>query len=265
MLTKIDVDGALSAIERDGYAILPGLVPEAILCDIEAALSADYARATAEGELFDGGGTISGHLNCYPGPMARPAFEAVRERGVTDIVASRTPEAVDRLRVTMNYNLPGSRDQHYHPDGLYVEEFLICNVAVVDTDLTNGAIDVLPGTHRQFYKFWQYALQRKYRSSTRVCMSRGDAIVRLSTVWHRGMANRSSAARPMLSFTFGEASAPPGDPFETPEGRAQFLPNWYGTDRAGALRERIFTTAPWSYSTLRFARSLVGNKGYSHW
>ena len=49
--------------------------------------------------------------------------------------------------------------QHYHSDGLYMEEFLICNVAVVDTDLENGAIDVLPGTNREFYKFWRYAVR----------------------------------------------------------------------------------------------------------
>ena len=58
----------------------------------------------------------------------------------------------------MNFNLPGSVAQHYHMDGLYPEEFLICNIAVVDTDLVNGAIDVLPGTNREFYKFWRYAL-----------------------------------------------------------------------------------------------------------
>lgn len=265
MFTAVDVDAALTAIDRDGYVVLPGVVPEEVLHNIEDELVADYARATGDGGLFQGGGTISGHLNCYPGAMARPAYDAVRESGVIDVVAARTPDVVDRLRVTMNFNLPGSADQHYHPDGLYTEEFLICNVAVVDTDLSNGAIDLLPGTHRRFYKFWQYAVHRKYRSSTRVSMSRGDVLLRLSTVWHRGMSNPSTAARPMLSFTFGEASAPEGDPFETETGRAQFLPNWYGTNRAGAMRERVFVAAPWTYSTYRFARSLVGNKGYSHW
>ena len=75
----------------------------------------------------------------------------------------------------MNFNLPGSVAQHYHTDGLYTEEFLICNIAVVDTDLVNGALDVLPGTHQRFYKFWRYALERKYRLTTRLPMQRGDA------------------------------------------------------------------------------------------
>ena len=57
----------------------------------------------------------------------------------------------------MNFNLPGSVPQHYHMDGLYIDDFLICNIAVIDTDLVNGAIDVLPGTNREFLPFWKYA------------------------------------------------------------------------------------------------------------
>ena len=55
-------------------------------------------------------------------------------------------------------NLPGSIEQHYHIDGLYTDDFLICNVAVIDTDLVNGAIDLLPGTNRQFIPYWKYAV-----------------------------------------------------------------------------------------------------------
>ena len=66
----------------------------------------------------------------------------------------------------------------------------------------------------------------------------------------------------MLSFTFGENSAPPADAFDTD---IVFVPNWYGTGRADEVRERIFATVPWVYSSMRFARSLVGNKGYASW
>ena len=78
------------------------------------------------------------------------------------------PDIADSVRATLNFNLPGSVAQHYHMDGLYTKDFLICNIAVVDTDLVNGAIDVLPGTNREFYKFWRYAVERKYRLTTRV-------------------------------------------------------------------------------------------------
>jgi hypothetical protein len=74
------------------------------------------------------------------------------------------------------------------------------------------------------------------------------------------MPNRSSKARPMLSVTIGERSAPPSDPFD---GDIRFHANWYRTDRLGALRERVFVAAPISYSAYRFAKSLRGDKGYS--
>ena len=57
-------------------------------------------------------------------------------------------------------------------------------------------IDVLPGTHRRFYKFWRYAVERKYRLSTRVCLEQGDVVLRMSTLWHRGMPNKTANASP---------------------------------------------------------------------
>lgn len=265
VLTAAEVSEALGAIERDGFVHLPGIVPREELVEFADHLAAEYRAARERGELFDGGGSFSGHLNCFPGERSRFIHEALVDAGVLDIVAARSPDRVDEVRATTNYNLPGSSAQHYHPDGLYVEEFLICNIAVVDTDLENGAIDLLPGTHTSFHKFWQYARDRLYRRSTRIPMRAGDVLVRLSTVWHRGMPNTTDRPRPMMSLTFGEASAPPGDPFAINDGRVVFTPNWYGTDRTSQLRERLFVSQPWIYSSLRFGRSLFGDKGYSSW
>ena len=138
-------------------------------------------------------------------------------------------------------------------------------MAVVDTDTVNGALDVLPGTHSRHYKFWRYAVERKYRLSTRVVMRRGDAVLRRSTLWHRGMPNRSSEPRPMMAVTFGEACALDGDPFADNGGVPFFFPNWFSTSRFGQLREQLYTKVPLSYSTYRFIRSLHGTKGYSTW
>lgn len=264
-LTVDDVDDVVARIETDGYAVIRGVVPREPLAQVANALGAEYERQRASGELFNGGGTLSGHLNCFPGEHTRFVHDALRERGVLDLIEALSPDELERIRVTMNFNLPGSRAQHYHSDGLFTEGFYICNIAVIDTDLTNGAIDLLPGTHQRFYKFYDYALQRKYRSSTRLCMEQGDVLIRKSTLWHRGMPNHTSEPRPMMSITFGETSAPEGDAFRVHEGRVRFYPNWYGTSRIGQYHERAVVTMPWLYSGFRFARSLVGNKGYSSW
>lgn len=247
------------AIDRDGYVVLRGVVSPERLAELRSALISAYEQA----EKFKGGGAFSGHLNCFPGAGSRFVYDELAAAGIVDLVREMNPAWASRVRATMNFNLPGSVAQHYHMDGLYLEDFLVCNVAVVDTDLANGAIDVLPGTHRRFYKFWQYAVQRKYRLTTRLPMQAGDLLIRRSTLWHRGMPNTTQTPRPLMSITFGEASAPDGDPFAVNDGEIFFFPNWYSTSRLGRIRERVFVTAPITYSSYRFVRSLWGNKGYA--
>jgi ectoine hydroxylase-related dioxygenase (phytanoyl-CoA dioxygenase family) len=258
-----DVEDARRSLDELGYAVFRNVVSTGGLTELANSLRREYERALAAGELFEGGGRISGHLNFFPGEQARFVHDELVARGVIDLIGAIAPEPVRAMRVAGNFNLPGSVPQHYHSDGAYTDDFLICNIALVETNVTNGAIDVLPGTHKRFYKFWDYAIRGTYRLSTRLPLGQGDVLLRRSTLWHRGMPNRSSAPRPMMALTFGEKCAPAGDPFRTNDGRMHFFPNWYGTNRLGRIRERIFVTVPMSYSAYRFVRSLYGNKGYA--
>ena len=263
VLTRESVDELLKKLDVDGYVILRDVVSQDRLEQFHTELMRQFHDVRDEGRLFSGGGMITGHLNCFPGEHARFIYEEIADYGIVEVARARDAASAERPRATLNFNLPGSVAQHYHMDGLYTDEFLICNVAVVDTDVHNGAFDVLPGTHREFMKFWRYAVERKYRLSTRVPLRQGDAILRLSTTWHRGTPNLSDTARPMAAITFGELSAPEGDPFAVNGGEMAFYPNWYGTDRLGQLRERTYAALPLSYSAYRFVRSLYGKKGYS--
>ncbi|MCU1504875.1 MAG: kanJ [Ilumatobacteraceae bacterium] len=253
----------MQALDEVGFVVLPGLVDPGALDKLHRVVDDGFTNGMAAGPLFEGGGFFSGHLNCYPGRGAEFAYDEVRASGVFDMVRLMNPVWADRPRVTLNYNMPGSVAQHYHMDGIYTQDFLICNVAVVDTDLVNGALDVLPGTNREFYPFWKYAVQRKFKDSTRVPLRQGDVVVRRSTLWHRGMPNRSAVARPMLAVTFGEVHEPNVDPFLQNGGEIEFYPNWFRPTRLGRLREKTFVKAPITYSAYRFARSLYGNKGYA--
>jgi hypothetical protein len=265
VLSMAEIDDARRCITRDGYAVFRDVVSKERLELLRDLLDDEYEAARTSGTLFGGGGSISGHLNCFPGASARFVHDDVRDRGIIDVVRALKPDATEQMRVTMNFNLPHSVAQHYHADGLFAEQFLICNVAVVDTDVSNGAMDVLPGTHTEFVKFWRYSLDRTYRRTTRVPLRQGDALLRLSTLWHRGMPNHTDRPRPLMSLTFGEKSVPTGDPFLVNEGKVLFYPNWYSTSRLGQLRERAYVAAPWSYSIYRFLRSLHGEKGNTSW
>jgi hypothetical protein len=246
----------IAQLESDGYALLSGIVSVDRLTEFADEILAAYEEL----DPFRGGGSISGHLNCYPGEASRFILTELETAGICDLIGSIRAGRDDRVRATLNFNRPGSVAQHYHMDGAFADDFLICNIAVVDTDTTNGAIDLLPTTNRQYYPFWKYALERKYRLSKRIAMAQGDVLLRKSTLWHRGMPNLSTRPRPMMAITFGEASAPLDDPFAGP---ITFYPNWYGTGRFGELRERIEVAAPVTRSAYRFMRSLIGHGGYS--
>jgi ectoine hydroxylase-related dioxygenase (phytanoyl-CoA dioxygenase family) len=249
---------------ESGYFVFKNVVSADALAALHKRVDEAFERAGRDGSLFEGGGQISGHLNCFPGAESRFAYDAVERFGVIDLVRRELPGLNGALRVGLNYNLPNSHAQHYHVDSSFLDRFMIVNVAVVDTDVVNGAIDVLPGTHVRFYRYWEFAVRRLSRLTTRIPMKAGDVLVRSSNLWHRGMPNRAAAARPMLAFTFGErvAESDTRDPFSVTAGKISFHPNWYRPTLAGRLRERTFVAAPITYAAYRFVRSLVGSKGY---
>ena len=263
-LSPEDIERQSRSFGDAGYLIFRDIVPKAQLAELRDRLYTAFEDASRTGELFEGGGRISGHLNCFPGAGARFALEALREHGILDLITRLNPRASGTPTVGCNFNLPGSFPQHYHADGWYTGEFMIANIAVVDTVIANGAIDVLPGTHRKFYKFWRYAAERAYKLTTRLPLNQGDVLVRTSNLWHRGMPNQTEVARPMLAFTFGEKPPSLTDPFTFNEGKISFHQNWFRPNFVGRVKERTFVKVPIVYSGLRFARSLVGTKGYDH-
>ncbi len=264
-LSDSDLQSLAQSFAENGYAVVRQVVPRDGLGQLHGRIIDAYEQAKTSGALFSGGGSITGHLNCFPGEASRFAYQSLEDRGIIELATKIMNVPGGKLHVGANLNLPGSVTQHYNVDSSFLESFAIVNVAVVDTDLVNGAIDVAPGTNRRFYKYWRFAVERPHKNYARVPLSIGDVLLRPSTLWHRGMPNRSKAPRPMLAFTIGDirAAVPDGDPFSAHGGNVTFYPNWYRTDFLGRLRERTFVAAPITYSAYRFVRSLVGNKGYA--
>jgi ectoine hydroxylase-related dioxygenase (phytanoyl-CoA dioxygenase family) len=261
-----EMDRFQRAFARDGYVLIKDVLSKSVLKELCDTILVELDKATRSGALFNGGGGISGHLNCSPGEASRPTYDALVSAGVIDVVKAVAPKSQGIPNVGCNVNLPGSVAQHYHADGLFTEDFIVLNVALLDTTLVNGAIDVLPGTHKKFYKYWRFALERASRLSTRLPMSQGDVLIRTSNLWHRGMPNGTAQARPMLCLRWDNRGNPQDyDPFRDNDGKVLFQPNWYKPNFLGRVRERTFVTAPVTYSAYRFVTSLYGNKGYSSW
>ncbi len=260
--TTLDEARLKQSFDEEGYVVLPGLVSKAELRNVQTHLAEEFERWKHSSAAFQGGGILSGHLNCYPGSVAKGVLGELKAAGVLDLVQSFHPTDPRAIRMGCNFNLPGSVEQHWHMDGIYLESFMIVNVCVVDTDLQNGAIALVPKTHQRFYKFWEFAAGRVDRGMKRLCMSQGDVLIRVSTLWHRGMPNHTEQARPMLALTLGEKGVNTDDPLAYADGKVEFQANWFRTNLLGRLRERTTVHAPITYSAYRFARSLVGTKGY---
>ena len=259
-ITDGEIARAKQEFAVNGYFVLRNIVSPRRLADLHHALAQEFDQASRSGALFSGGGLVSGHLNCFPGAGARFAYDSLQERGIIDLAKQLHPKMFRMPNVGCNFNLPGSHTQHYHIDRPFTRDFMIVNIAVVDTVIENGAIELVPGTHDRFYKYTQFVLQRRHRNGTRVPMNRGDVLVRSSNVWHRGMTNRASVPRPMLAFTWEDGGSNEPDPFSANGGNIRFLPNWFKPTRLGRLRERLFVRVPITYSALRFARSLLDHE-----
>jgi hypothetical protein len=244
-----------SAFAREGYVKLSNVVSKSRLAALTDELRREYARARANGELFSGGGTISGHLNCFPGAQSRFVYDELEQYGVFDLVRKLAPSATRMPNIGCNLNLPKSSPQNPHADGYAASAFLIVNVVPVDTDLKNGAMEITPGTHLREYKYWQYSLCGK--PAIRTCMSAGDVIVRSSMLWHRGMPNKSNAIRPMLAFTWENGGSDLADPYTAHGGKIAFLTNRYAQNLSGRLRERAFASLPALGRGYLFVRSVV--------
>jgi hypothetical protein len=260
---QLDAESFRRTFDQDGYVVIPGLISRGEVTTVQRRLGEEFARWKTSTESFQGGGLLSGHLNCYPGDVARGVYNELTDSGTLDLARSFLGVNPKATRLGCNFNLPGSVAQHYHMDGIFLESFIVVNVAVVDTTIENGAIDVVPRTHQRFYRYWEFAAGRVYRGSTRIPMSAGDVLIRTSTLWHRGMPNRTRAARPMLAVTLGEKGFDTEDPFAFNNGQTQFQTNWFTTSLLGRARERATVAAPITYSAYRFAHSLLSNKGYA--
>jgi ectoine hydroxylase-related dioxygenase (phytanoyl-CoA dioxygenase family) len=259
-LSGPEIENLKQAFASNGYFVVRDVVSPERLTELHNALAREFDTALKSGALFSGGGLMSGHLNCFPGAGARFAYDTLQERGIIDLIKQLDPKVLRMPNVGCNFNLPGSHSQHYHIDRPFTRDFMIANVAVVDTDVENGAIEVVPGTHKQFCKYTQFVLERRHRNGVRAPMKRGDVLIRSSNVWHRGMTNRTSVPRPMLAMTWEDGGSSHQDPFSVDGGKIRFLPNWFKPTRAGRLREQLFVKVPIAYSALRFARSLLDSE-----
>jgi hypothetical protein len=250
-------DALRRQFQEQGYLKFDSVLDRAPLATLTQRIRDEYDRAKSSHQLFVGGGMTSGHLNCFPGAESRFVYDRLLSAGIIDIVRGLSDVPLGAPNVGCNLNLPHSNPQNEHVDGYANAPFLVVNVAPMDTDVQNGAMEVLLGTHKQAWKYWQILVKKPTR--VRVALKAGDVLIRTSVLWHRGMPNLSSTARPMLAFTWENGGGARPDPYDVHQGRITFLPNRYSTSLSGRLQERAFVALPSAGYAYRAVRSLFFN------
>jgi ectoine hydroxylase-related dioxygenase (phytanoyl-CoA dioxygenase family) len=229
------------AVEKwntDGYVVLENAVPvelcSSILADIREAFDTSFQNVTDERIP----GTISGHLNCFPGSQARSIVQYITDSGIHHMMETVFGGPLVLVSVGCNINVPGSSDQNFHIDGEWGNPFVVVNLSLVDTNLENGPTEIVAGTQNVSMRYWEFFIKGYWSRRKRYVSRVGDILIRPSTLWHRGTRNRSRVMRPMIGLVY----APPGPTvseadFSQFNGKVAFLGNRFSASLAGRISE----------------------------
>ena len=240
----------LAAFERDGYAIVRGLAPRALV---------ERMIAVTEAGLRSGEGPVEYEADlCYPGaPASRDqvggqTIRRLKEAQGRDPVFTdwvRLPGVVSRLqqllgpRVVMplaHHNCvmtkqpQFSSETHWHQDIRYWSfarpELVSLWLALRHETPENGCLWVIPGTHRQQFAATQFDKtlflrpdlpenQPLIQAKIPVPLQPGDALFFHARTFHAAGRNTTGQSKYSVVFTFRSADNPP-----LPNTRSSSLP-----------------------------------------
>jgi ectoine hydroxylase-related dioxygenase (phytanoyl-CoA dioxygenase family) len=196
-------DAIVATLDRDGYAVVEGVLDR----DAAAAKRAELA------EIF---ATTPSGRDDFEGHLTRRIYALFAKTRTLDELATH-PLILDVLdRVLVDYQLsaptgiqigPGEVAQPLHPDdALYPiprpHQELVVNVMWPLEDFTeaNGATRVVPGSHR-----WVDEVPGPDTETVPVEMPAGSALIYLGSLWHGGGANTTARARIGVVLHYGLA------------------------------------------------------------
>jgi ectoine hydroxylase-related dioxygenase (phytanoyl-CoA dioxygenase family) len=222
-LTKKKLDHCVTEIDTEGYAILEGVVPTSLLREIRGAMDPlhqqhfrSHRTATKRPHAFGKGHGIFGVRAPKEVPFLDP-------RVVTNGFAVQILDEVlgtDFFCASYNTNnsWPGSRAQHVHRDHDPLFENLphplppsglTASIPLVPFTEKTGATEIWPGTH--LYPGPYPGGVRNFdsiagdRPSRRMLAPLGSIVLRDGRMWHRGMPNKTTKVRTMLSLVYRRA------------------------------------------------------------
>lgn len=192
----IDTDTARARLDADGYVVLPGAVGADVLARIRGELEPHLVAAPFGRNDFEGIRTQRLYALLAKAPstaalVAHPAVLALVDHYLTQ-------PCLLSANIAINVH-PGETAQDLHPDDGYCAvprprpPYGVSAIwAIDDFTATNGATEVLPGSHRLGDGQVPSADDPRITS---IEMRAGSVLVFLGTTYHRGGANRSDGVR----------------------------------------------------------------------
>jgi ectoine hydroxylase-related dioxygenase (phytanoyl-CoA dioxygenase family) len=201
--TTETADSVVAALDRDGYAVIEGVVDRAAAAEKRAELAAIFERTPSGRDDFEGHLTrriyaLFAKTRTLDELATHPLILDVLDRGLVDYQLS----APTGIQIG-----PGEVAQPLHPDdALYPiprpHQELVVNVMWPLEDFTaaNGATRVVPGSHR-----WVDEVPGPGTETVPVEMPAGSALIYLGSLWHGGGANTTDRARIGVVLHYGLA------------------------------------------------------------
>lgn len=254
------MDSVKADFARDGYVVLRGALPATVCAAFGKATLDEYGRLVTAGWRFSGSGSRAGHLNIAMGYPGQTLLDAFRGAGLAGTVEALSGEPMILTQAVGNLNLPGSRPQDYHIDGLFDRPNFIANICLVSTDERNGSTEVIPESGSRRLSYWRVWRDGWRGKSVRPALEPGDVMIRTSTLWHRGTSNLSDTARPMAAFvwspvSYGFAGDQTGD---LAQPLTIFGNRYYGRFRR--VREFVAVRLPWLDEGVRLGWSWMKDR-----
>ena len=248
-----DAESIVSALRRNGAAIVTGLVDAEVVESVRAELRPELNASGLETESdFNGSLTLRISNVLAVAPSAAALIDHDMVVAIADEVLLPHCATYQVGSLTAIEILPGESAQALHRDdslfpidnaGMEIQIGVMW--ALDDFTEENGATRVVPGSHR-ILRSWHLPALDKWEAAV---MPKGSALFYLGSMWHGGGANRSSAPRMGLInvYSLGWLRQESNQYLNTPPDVAAkfaprlrallgYTPHGSGDDRIGAFR-----------------------------
>lgn len=227
------------AFARDGYLVLPGFAPAAVLRELQQVARDELAarQKPLEYESLADYPGLPSSVNTESGDTVRRLLQAY-DRQPAFAAWATAPELVDMIRSLLGDNILLVRNHHnclmtkhplggsrtgWHRDTRYWQftrpELVNAWLALDTESPENGALRVVPGSHRLDLPLERMddalflrddpSNQDLLANAVSVNLSPGDVLLFHSHLLHAAGNNRSDAVKHSLVFTYRAADNPP--------------------------------------------------------